>query len=179
MIGRCAWIGRGVDPQVVEGVAAAGRARDLAAVEQGPGGRRRLGQPVEALPEPRPEVDAEGPVLVAEPRPAHAHDRPAAADVVDGRHRLHRQPRVAERVGADEQAEPDPLGRLGGGGERRVALEDRLVGIAEDREQVVPGPQVVVAERLGPARPASRNEGQSDAWLHRFRPRRSSPIGAS
>ena len=34
MIGRCAWTGGGSDPQVVEGVAATGGARDLVAVEQ-------------------------------------------------------------------------------------------------------------------------------------------------
>src|SRR6185369_1157487 len=30
--------------------------------------------------------------------------------------------------------------------QRRVALEDRLIGIAEDRLYVIPGPDVVVAE---------------------------------
>ena len=102
-------------------------------------------------PKPGPEVDPERPVLGPEPRPAHAHDRAAAADVVDRRERLHREAGVAERVRADEQPEPDPLGRLGGRRERGVALEDRLVLVAEDREQVVPGPQVVEPELLGPA----------------------------
>ena len=75
-----------------------------------------------------------------------------------------REARVAEGVRADEQAEPDPLGRLGDGGERRVALEDRLVGVAEDRLEVVPRPDVVVAEPLGRLA-AARNAGQSLAWL--------------
>ena len=154
-----------LDPEVVEGVAATGRARHLVAVEQDPRVGRGLGQPVEPLPEAGPEVDAERPVLVLEPRPADAHDRPAAADVVDRRHALDREPRVAERVRPDEQPEADPLGRLGDGGERRVALEDRLVGVAEDRLEVVPGPDVVVAETLGATCAAARNAGQSLAWL--------------
>ena len=44
-----------LDPQVVERVAAAGRAGDLAAVEQGPDRRDGLGEPVEALAEPVPK----------------------------------------------------------------------------------------------------------------------------
>ncbi len=37
-------------------------------------------------------------------------------------------------------------GRGGERGERRPALEDRLVGVAEDRVHMVPGPDVVVAQ---------------------------------
>ena len=70
--------------------------------------------------------------------------------------RLDRQPGIAERVRADEQAEPDPLGRLGQRRERGVALEDRLVRVAEDRQDVVPGPEVVEAEL---SRPAGRRRG--------------------
>ena len=75
-----------LDPQVVERVAAAGRAGDLVAVEQVArdvaGGLR---QPVEPLPEAGAEVDPEGAMLALEPGAAEAHDRAAAADVVDGR----------------------------------------------------------------------------------------------
>ena len=39
---------------------------------------------------------------------------------------------IAERVGSDEEPEADPLGGLGHGCQRRVALEDRLVRVAED-----------------------------------------------
>ena len=90
---------------MVERVARAGR-RDLVAVEQVAHDGHRLGEPVEALPEAAAEVDPERLVLVAEPRPAEAHDRAAVADVVDRRDRLGDETGVAERVGADEQAEP-------------------------------------------------------------------------
>ena len=59
------------------------------------------------------------------------------------------RPGLRNVLAPDEQPEPDPLGRLGDRGERRVALEDRLVRVAEDRQEVVPGPDVVVAEPLG------------------------------
>ena len=64
----------------------------------------RLVEPVEALAEARPEVDAEGVVLPLEPRAADAEDRPAVADVVHRRRELRGQPGVAERVGADHEA---------------------------------------------------------------------------
>ena len=58
--------------------------------------------------------------------------------------------RIPERVRPDEQPEPDALRRLGEGGKRRIALEDRLVRVAEDRVQVIPRPERVVPELLGP-----------------------------
>ena len=156
---------------MVERVAPAGRAGDLAAVEQAPDSGNCLGEPVETLAEAGPEVDPERLVLTLEPRPAEAHDRPAATDVVDGRDRLRREPRVAERVRPDEQPEPDPLRRLGQGGQRGIALEDRLVRLAEDREDVIPRPEGVVAELVGPLagrqerRPVGRLAPQIDAQL--------------
>src|SRR4029079_15852805 len=96
-----------------------------------------------------PEVDAEGGVLQLEPRPADAGNRPAAADVIDRRQRLHCQARVPERVRPDEQTQPDSRRRLGEGRERRVALDDRLVRVAEDRVDVVPCPERVEAQLLG------------------------------
>ena len=44
---------------MVEGVASAGRAGHLTAIEQGPRVGRGLGEPVEPLPEAAAEVDAE------------------------------------------------------------------------------------------------------------------------
>ncbi len=134
----------------------AGPARDLAAIQQGPHVRDRFGQPVESLPEAGPEVQPERAVLALEPCPADPHDRATAADVVDRRHAFHRQTRIAEGVRPDEEAESNALGRLGDGGEGRVALEDRLLGVAEDRLEMVPGPDVVIAESLG--RPGSAEE---------------------
>jgi hypothetical protein len=58
----------------------------------------------------------------------------------------------AEGVGADEQAEARARDDLGQRGERRVALEDRLVGITDDAIPVVPGPDMVVAQRIDAAR---------------------------
>ena len=77
-------------------------------------------------------------------------DRPAVADVVERGGGLGDEPRIAERVGADEQAEPGPLGLARPGVEQRPALEDRLVRVAEDRVQVVPRPEVGVAETIDP-----------------------------
>jgi hypothetical protein len=158
-----------IDPQPVEGVAATRRARHLAPVEQRADRRGRLGEPVEALPEAGPEVEPEGRVLRLEPRAADAQDRAPIAHVVDRRERLHGDARVAEGVGADEQPEPDSRCRLRERGQRRVALEDRLVRVAEDRVHVVPGPQVVVSELLRALpggeerRPVARLAPQVDA----------------
>ena len=91
-------------------------------------------------------------MLGPEPRAAKAHDRAPAADMVDRHERFRREPGVAERVGADEQAEPDALGRLGPGRQGGVALEDRLERVTEDRVEVVPRPDVVEAQPLGALR---------------------------
>ena len=148
MIGRRRWTGSGAWTQVVERVVAARRRGHVPAVEQRPHRGDRLVQPVEPLAEPRAEVDAVRLVLELHPRAADAEDRPAAADVVERRGGLGHDARVAERVGADEQAEPRALGGHRPRRERRPALEDRLVRVAEDRVQVVPGPEVVVAESI-------------------------------
>ena len=120
----------------------------MLAVEEAAHRPDRLVEPVQALAEARPELDPVGPVLGLHPRAADAQDRPAAADVVEGRRGLGHDPWVAERVGADEQPEAGPLGLRRPRGERRPALEDRLVGVAEDRVEVVPRPEVVVAEAI-------------------------------
>ena len=140
-----------MDAQVVEGVAAV-RARHLAPVEQRSQRRCGLRQPVESLAEAAPEVDAERLVLELEPGTADACDGPAAADVVDGRDALGGEPGIPERVGTDEEPQSRAFRRLGDRGERRVPLEDGLVRITEDGVDVVPGPQVVEPELVGPHR---------------------------
>jgi hypothetical protein len=143
---------RGIDPQLVDRVAPARRAGHRLAAEQAGHRVERLAQPVQALAEARSEIQAEGRVLELEPRTPEAQDRPPATDVVNRRDRLGYESRVAERVGADEQSERDAFGRLRDGSECRVTLEDRLVGVAEDGEEVIPGPERVEPERLGALR---------------------------
>ncbi len=138
--------------QVIELVVAIRRAGHGAAVEQRAHGGRRLVHPVQALADPAAELDAVGLVLRVEPGAADAQDRPPVAQVVQRGGQLGRQPRVAERVGADQQAKPHALGGLGPRGEAHPSLEDRLQWVAEDRVQVVPRPQVVVAELVHPSR---------------------------
>ena len=130
---------RGV-AQVVERVAPARLGGDRLAVEDAPHGADRFVEPVEALAEAGPEVDAVRRVLELHPGAADAQDRPAVADVVERRGGLGDETRVAERVGTDEQPEPRLLGLACPGVEQRPALEDRLVRVAEDRVEVVPGP---------------------------------------
>ena len=81
---------------------------DALAVEQAPDQRHGLAEPVEPLAEPAPELEAERVVLPFEPAAADAEDRPPAADVVERRGQLGREPGVAERVGGDEQAQANP-----------------------------------------------------------------------
>ena len=57
--------------------------------------------------------------------------------------------RLAERVRADHQADPDVLGGLRPGRQRQPALEDRTLGGPDDRVEVVPRPERVVAEAVG------------------------------
>ena len=109
-------------------------------------------------------------MLELEPGAAEAHDRSAAADVVDGRDGFGHKSGVPERVGADEQSKWNAFGGLRNGRERRVTLEDRLVGVAEDREEVVPGPERVEPERFGALCGGQGNPGQSLAWLQRLAP---------
>ena len=126
------------------------RVRDLLTVQQRAHDLERLLQPVEAVAEAPSELDAVRRVLALVPSPAEAQDRPAAADVVDGRDRLGDEARVPEGDGAHEQAEPDATGHRRPGSEARVPLEHGPVGVPDGGEQVVPGPQVVVAELVDP-----------------------------
>ena len=136
--------------QVVERVVAARLGGHRLAVEQPPHRADRFVEPVEPLAEAAPELDAVGGVLGLHPRAADAEDRPAVADVIERRGGLGDEPGVAERVGADQQAEPGLLGLARPGVEQRPALEDRLVRVAEDRVEVVPRPEVGVAEPVDP-----------------------------
>lgn len=103
--------------------------------------RQRLAEPKQALGRPAPELVPIRPVLSLEPGAAHAQDRPTAGDVIDGGRHLCRQRRLAERVGADHHADPDPIGGLGPGGERQPTLEDRSFMGADDGIEVIPGPE--------------------------------------
>ena len=146
MIGRCSWSGARQEDEILEPIPASGRRGHRLAVEQRAHGGDRLVHPGQPLAEARAEVDAVGGVLRLHPRAADAEDRPPAAEVVDRRDRLRHQPGVAERVRADQQAEAGVRRDLRPRRQRRVALEDRLQRVAEDRVQVVPGPQRFVAE---------------------------------
>src|SRR5439155_8817609 len=105
-------------------------------------------EPVEALAKARAEVDAVLLVLELEPRAADAEDPPAVADVVESRGHLRHEPGIAERVGTDEQAEARLLRGHRPRGEGRPPFDDRLIRVAEDRVDVVPGPEVVIAEAV-------------------------------
>ena len=152
MIGRRCWSGARQQDQVVELVVAVRLAGDGAAVEQRAHGRRGLVHPVQALAEAAAELDPVGLVLRLEPGPADAQDRPPVAQVVERGGQLGGETGIAEGVGADQQAKPHALGDLGPGGQAHPSLEDRLQRVAEDRVQVVPGPEMVVAELVDPAR---------------------------
>ena len=142
-------IGQGLVLQVVEVVVTIrGRGDRLTSQERGDAGHR-LVEPVQALAEAGPEIDAVGGVLVLEPGATEAQPGPTAADVIDGHGRLGGQAGVAEGVGTDHEAELDAFGRRGPGGQECPALEDRLQRVAHDGVEVVPRPQAVDADRVG------------------------------
>ena len=134
--------------RVVHRVEAALVAEPLA-VEQPAHEHDRLVEPVEPLARAAEELDAEAVVLALEPGAADAEHGPAARDVVERRGELGGQPRVAERVRADHQPEPDPRRHGAEPGQHAPALEDRLLPRPEDGHQVVPRPDRVPARRLG------------------------------
>ncbi len=149
------------------------------AVEQPADEPDRLVKPVQPLAEPGAEVDAEGVVLALEPATADPQDHPTVRQVVQGRGELGGQARVPERVGADEQAEPDALGQDGQGRQRRPALELGVARVALVGEQVVVDPERVPAGRLDraagrqqvrPGRPVdperrSESHAGAQAWI--------------
>lgn len=145
--------GPGQQDQVLERVAAAGLRGHAPAVEQRPQRARGLVEPVEPLADAPPEVDASGPVLELEPGRTQAGDRAALADVVERRERLRDDERTAERDRPDEQPQPDALRDLRQRREGAVALPGRLLGLADDPVDVIPRPDMVVAELLRTDRP--------------------------
>ena len=134
--------------QVVELVTAIRGRGDRLPVEHAAHRGDRLVEPVEALAEPAPELEAVGLVLELHPGAADPQDGPAAADVVEGRGRLRDDTGIPERVGAHEKPEPSLLGRHRPGRQHRPALEDRLVRVTEDGVEVVPRPEVGVSEPI-------------------------------
>ena len=104
-------------------------------------------------------------VVALEPARPDAEDEPAAADVVDGPGHVGEQLRVAVAVAGDQRADLDPRGRLGPGAEHRPALEVRAVGLAVEREEVVPVEDDVDADLLGlaPRRDGSRRTRRAAA----------------
>ena len=135
-----------------------------------PSQRSRSGNP---SPNARPYASCS----VLEPGAADAEDRASAGDVVEGRRHLRGERRLAERVRPDHQSDPDPLRGLGPGGQRQPALEDRTVGAADDRVEVVPRPERVVAEAVGAAA-GFEQAGQVVYWFQQSAPRRMSDMGS-
>ena len=124
---------------------------DPLAVQQAAQQHDRLVEPVEPLAEARsPRLEAERIVLPLEPGAADPQDRPTLRDVIEGRRELGGQPRVAEGVRADHQAERRPDGHRRQRTEGRPALEDRALPRPDDRVEVVPGPQAVEPDAVGP-----------------------------
>ena len=180
-IGRRAWTGRGAQTR------RASCRSGPSWVTRSPSSSRRMSadrlvEPVEPLAEAGPEVEPERVVLALEPAAAEAEDEPAAGQVVDRRGELGGQARVAERVGADEQAEPDALGdgrraRTASPSPRAWGRSDRPRRPAGGRRpRANPsrplGRQARVA-KLGPARPV---DPERRAEAHRSPPRSGSPI---
>ena len=96
------------------------------------------------------ELDSQPLVLGLEPGAADPEDRAPVADVIEGGDHLRHRRRVAERVRTDHQPDRGALGGLGPGCQGHVGLEDRSVVVADDRVEVIPGPQGVEAEAVGP-----------------------------
>ena len=96
---------------------------------------------------------------------------PTLADVVERRRRLRHETGIAERVRADEQTELRLRGLAGPRRQQRPAFEDGLVRVAEDRVEVVPCPEVRVAEAVHALRriqhlgPAGALAPEQDAGL--------------
>ena len=135
------------EERIREGVEASGVAEALA-VEKTPDEPHRLVEAVKALPEPGPEVQSERLVLAREPGATDAEHGSSPGDVVERRRDLGRVARVAERVRAHHQAQPDARRARGDRGERKRPLEDRLLPRPEDRLEVVPRPDRVPAAGL-------------------------------
>ena len=126
-------------------------------------------------PNPLPKSSPNAACSSLEPAAAEPEDRPAAADLVDGRRELRGQARVAERVRRDEEAEPGAARHRRDGRERRPALELRVAGVALVGQEVVVDPEVVRAAR---PRPSARPRGATASRSAGPRTRRRSGRGA-
>ena len=98
-----------------------------------------------------PNVVAVLVVVLLFPARTDAEDQPAARDVVDGAGHVGEQLGVAVRVAGDQCADLDARRLLGPRAQHRPALEVRSVGIAVQREEVVPVERDVDADVLTPA----------------------------
>ena len=83
---------------------------DFLAVEQLTDDPHRLVEPVQALARAAPELQAVGLMLELEPSSADALDCPTARDVIERGGLLCDQAGIPECIGADQQAQSDPLG---------------------------------------------------------------------
>src|SRR5581483_835169 len=94
------------------------------------------------------EVDAHGAELAGVPADGRAEDEAALRDVVEATDLLGQHGRVAQRQDQDAGAELDPAGAHGDRREDRQRVDDRE-GRLDAQDDVVPGPQRLVAELLG------------------------------
>src|SRR5439155_4350267 len=91
-------------------------------------------------------------VLELEPRSAEAQDGAPIAHPVQVRGHLCHEARVAEGVRADHQSQTNLAGHHRPCREGGVPFPDRRVRVAEDGVQVIPGPEVLVAELVDSSR---------------------------
>ena len=110
-----------------------------------------LVEPVEPLAETRAEINPVGLVLPPEPGAPDAKDGAAPADVIKRRDHLRGECRVAEGVGADHQPKRHPAGHRRPARQRQVALEDGAAPVALDGVEVVPRPERVIPQLVGPS----------------------------
>ena len=136
---------------------------DPLAVEQAAHQHDRFVEPAEALARALPEVDAEGLVLALEPRAADAEDGPAARHVVQGRGELGREPRVAERVRADHQAEPHALRERARG--RPASSSPRGWAVPTGRRSPAGGPRSRPNPSRRPRRRGRRRGTRASPWI--------------
>ena len=87
-------------------------------------------------------------MLQVKPCSAQAENRPAPAEVIKGHRSFGHYPRVPERVRTNQETELDARRDFRPRRKGGPPFEDRLMWIAEDRVQVIPGPEVLVAELL-------------------------------
>src|SRR5579884_2054127 len=89
-------------------------------------------------------------VVALEPAGADAQDEPPAGDVIHGLGHVREQGRVAVAVAGHQAAHGRTRGHLGHRSEKRPALEVWAIGIAVQREEVVPVPDRVNTQVFHP-----------------------------